>query len=47
MTKLTDEQRVEYEKRNKRVEAAARSGVNYTDLAACFGVNRSSLSVRQ
>jgi len=40
MVTLTDEQRVEYEKRNRRIIAAARPGADYTDLASRFGVNR-------
>jgi len=40
MVTPTDEQRVEYEKRNRRIIAAARSGADYTDLASRFGVNR-------
>lgn len=44
MVTLTDEQRVEYEKRNRRIIAAARSGADYTDLASRFGVNRHRIS---
>lgn len=32
---LTDEQRVEYDKRNRRLLAAARAGVPYPPFAVC------------
>lgn len=44
MVKLTDEQRREYDMRNRRIIAAARAGAEYPDLAARFGVNRHRIS---
>lgn len=35
MVMLTDEQRVEYDKRNRRLLAAARAGVPYPTFAVC------------
>ena len=44
MVTLTDEQRRQYEARNRRLIAAARSGVPYPLLAERFGVNRHRVS---
>lgn len=44
MVKLTDEQRRQYDARNRRLLAAARAGVPYPLLAERFGVNRHRVS---
>lgn len=44
MPMLTDEQRIEYDKRNRRLLAAVRAGVPYPLLAERFGVNRHRVS---